>query len=65
MVKAQNVQSYNVTAEEKGLLGSQYYTDFDPIVPLKNTVANLNIDMIGRTDPKRKKETQLYLSYWE
>ena len=43
----------HVTGEEKGLLGSQYYTDFDPIVPLKNTVANLNIDMIGRIDPKR------------
>jgi len=42
----------HVTGEEKGLLGSQYYTDYDPIFPLKNTVANLNIDMIGRTDPK-------------
>ena len=42
----------HVTAEEKGLLGSQYYTDVDPIIPLENTVANLNIDMIGRTDPK-------------
>jgi len=43
----------HVTGEEKGLLGSRYYTDFDPIFPLKNTVANLNIDMIGRIDPKR------------
>ena len=43
----------HVTGEEKGLLGSKYYTDFDPIVPLSNTVANLNIDMIGRIDPKR------------
>ena len=43
----------HVTGEEKGLLGSKYYTDFDPIFPLKNTVANLNIDMIGRIDPKR------------
>jgi len=46
----------HVTGEEKGLLGSQYYTDNDPIVPLKNTVANLNIDMIGRIDPKREGE---------
>ncbi|HLT33680.1 MAG TPA: M28 family peptidase, partial [Aquaticitalea sp.] len=46
----------HVTAEEKGLLGSQYYTDMDPIFPLENTVANLNIDMIGRTDPKREGE---------
>lgn len=44
----------HVTGEEKGLLGSQYYTDVDPIVPLENTVANLNIDMIGRIDPKRE-----------
>ncbi|MBM1106875.1 M28 family peptidase [Aurantibacter crassamenti] len=43
----------HVTGEEKGLLGSKYYTDFDPIFPLANTVANLNIDMIGRIDPKR------------
>ena len=44
----------NVTGEEKGLLGSRYYTDYDPLVPLANTVANLNIDMIGRIDPKRE-----------
>lgn len=44
----------HVTGEEKGLLGSQYYTDIDPIFPLANTVANLNIDMVGRIDPKRE-----------
>ncbi len=44
----------HVTAEEKGLLGSSYYTDIDPVFPLENTVANLNIDMIGRIDPKRQ-----------
>ena len=44
----------HVTGEEKGLLGSQYYTDYDPIFPLEQTVANLNIDMIGRIDPKRE-----------
>lgn len=46
----------NVTGEEKGLLGSKYYTDYEPLVPLANTVANLNIDMIGRIDPKREGE---------
>ena len=51
----------NVTAEEKGLLGSAFYTDIDPIFPLTNTVANLNIDMIGRTDPKREKRNRDYL----
>lgn len=44
----------NVTGEEKGLLGSRYYTDYEPLVPLDNTVANLNIDMVGRIDPKRE-----------
>ena len=39
----------HVTAEEKGLLGSKYYTD-NPVYPLEDTVANLNIDMIGRID---------------
>ncbi len=38
-----------VSGEEKGLLGSRYYSEH-PIFPLENTVANLNIDMIGRTD---------------
>ena len=52
----------HVTGEEKGLLGSQYYTDIEPLVPLANTVANLNIDMIGRIDPKREgKRNYLYL----
>ena len=44
----------HVTGEEKGLLGSRHYTDNDPIFPLENTVADLNIDMIGRIDPKRQ-----------
>ena len=44
----------HVTGEEKGLLGSRYYTDVDPIFPLDQTVANLNIDMVGRTDPKHE-----------
>ena len=33
--------------EEKGLLGSEWYTDH-PVYPLENTIADLNIDMIGR-----------------
>ena len=44
----------HVTAEENGLLGSEYYTDFDPIVPLNETMVCLNMDMIGRTESKRK-----------
>ena len=44
----------HVTAEENGLLGSEYYTDYDPIVPLSETMVCLNMDMIGRTESKRK-----------
>jgi hypothetical protein len=33
--------------EEKGLLGSEYYTDH-PVIPLERTITDLNIDMIGR-----------------
>jgi hypothetical protein len=51
----------HVTGEEKGLLGSRYYTDMDPIFPLEDTVANLNIDMIGRTDPKRTEGSRNYI----
>jgi hypothetical protein len=39
------------TAEENGLLGSEFYAKH-PTFPLQNTVANLNIDMIGRRDEK-------------
>lgn len=39
----------HLTGEEKGLLGSKYYTEY-PVFPLENTVANLNMDMIGRVD---------------
>ncbi len=40
-----------VTGEEKGLLGSQYYTEF-PTFKLENTIANINVDMVGRVDKK-------------
>lgn len=42
-----------VSAEEKGLLGSEYYSNH-PVFPLKNSVANLNVDMIGRIDEKHQ-----------
>lgn len=43
-----------VTGEEKGLLGSEYYSE-NPIFPLENTVADVNIDMIGRMDYEHEK----------
>ncbi|MFI5186540.1 MAG: M28 family peptidase [Chitinophagales bacterium] len=42
-----------VSGEEKGLWGSQYYTEH-PVFPLDKTTVDLNIDMIGRIDAKRK-----------
>lgn len=50
----------HVSGEEKGLLGSRYYTD-NPLYPLENTIANLNIDMVGRTDPKRVEGKRNYV----
>lgn len=43
----------HVTGEEFGLYGSQYYVE-NPIIPLKNTIANINIDMIGRQGKEYK-----------
>ena len=39
----------SVTGEEEGLYGSEYYAGH-PVFELKNTVADLNVDMVGRTD---------------
>lgn len=52
-----------VSGEEKGLLGSEYYADVNPIVPLERTICDLNIDMVGRVDDLHagKSENYLYL----
>lgn len=51
----------HVTAEEVGLHGSRFYTN-NPIFPLDNAIANLNIDMIGRVDIRHKDdENYIYL----
>lgn len=42
-----------VTGEEMGLLGSNFYVNF-PVFPLENTIADVNIDMVGRVDEKHK-----------
>lgn len=39
----------HVTGEEHGLHGSRYYSEH-PLFPVANTIADLNIDMIGRRD---------------
>lgn len=50
----------HVTGEEKGLLGSKYYAN-NPLYPLAQTMTNLNVDMIGRTDPKREDKDPNYI----
>ena len=49
-----------VTGEEKGLYGSDYYTTF-PVLPLENTVVDLNIDMVGRIDQKHSLSDSNYV----
>ncbi|WP_309645590.1 M28 family metallopeptidase [Phenylobacterium sp.] len=41
-----------VTAEEKGLLGSEYYADA-PLYPLGTTVANINMDALSVAGPAK------------
>jgi aminopeptidase YwaD len=40
------------SGEEEGLLGSDYYVNH-PLVPLANTVAMINMDMVGRLKDRR------------
>lgn len=50
-----------VAGEENGLLGSRYFTDIQPIFPLKNIIADLNIDMIGRIDDNHDDGNYVYI----
>lgn len=49
-----------VSGEEKGLLGSEYYSEH-PTVDLSKASADLNTDMIGRGDTSRKGDTLNYI----
>lgn len=49
-----------VSGEEKGLLGSRYYSE-NPIFPLEKTTVDLNIDMVGRIDPTYKGDSMNYV----
>jgi Zn-dependent M28 family amino/carboxypeptidase len=48
--------------EEKGLLGSFHYVK-NPIWPLEKTVANVNIEMIGRPEPGANEK--VWMTGWE
>ena len=43
----------HMTGEEHGLYGSSYYSE-NPLFPVANTVADVNIDMVGRRDDLHK-----------
>lgn len=49
-----------VSGEEKGLLGSEFYSEF-PSFPFSKTSVNLNIDMIGRIDPTFNGDSTNYI----
>jgi Zn-dependent M28 family amino/carboxypeptidase len=51
-----------VSGEEKGLWGSEYYSDH-PIYDLNKTSVDLNIDMIGRIDTERTSADSLNYVY--
>ena len=49
-----------VSGEEKGLWGSQYYSEH-PLFPIANTSVNLNTDMVGRVGSEYKGDTSNYV----
>jgi Zn-dependent M28 family amino/carboxypeptidase len=51
-----------VSGEEKGLWGSEYYSEH-PTIAIDKITANLNIDMIGRVDTERTKPDTLNYVY--
>jgi Zn-dependent M28 family amino/carboxypeptidase len=51
-----------VSGEEKGLWGSDYYSEH-PLFPLDKTTANLNTDMVGRVDTERQTADSLNYVY--
>lgn len=48
-----NILFMTVSGEEKGLWGSEYFSEH-PSIPMDKATADLNIDMIGRVDTERK-----------
>ena len=49
-----------VNGEEKGLLGSMYYADH-PLIPMDKTVADFNLDMVGRS--RMPSDTGSFMGY--
>ena len=59
-IPERNVVFLMVSGEEKGLFGSQFYTE-NPIFDLDKTMVNLNIDMVGRKDTIQNDNNYIYL----
>jgi len=57
-----NILFMTVSGEEKGLWGSQYYSEH-PVYSLDKTTVDLNTDMVGRVDTERKTADSLNYVY--
>jgi hypothetical protein len=51
----------NFSGEEKGLLGSDFYANRQPVFPLDKTVANINMDGVGGIDAKHPAHSRNYI----
>lgn len=51
----------NFSAEEKGTLGSGYYAQREPLIPLEKTVAEINMDGVGGIDAKHPTHSRNYI----
>lgn len=51
----------HVTGEEHGLHGSRYYSE-NPLFPIAKTIADVNIDMIGRHDKEHESSSDYMYS---
>lgn len=51
----------NTSGEEKGILGSSFYTDMQPVIPMNRIVANVNMDGIAGVDAAHAKTEPNYL----
>ena len=50
VLPARSVIFLAVSGEEKGLLGSKYFSE-NPTVPIDDIIMNINMDMVGRNHP--------------
>jgi hypothetical protein len=51
----------NFSGEEKGLLGSDYYAHNEPLFPLENIAAAVNMDGVGGIDLKHPTQSRNYI----